>query len=113
MALVATGLTKPRSIAFDTAGNLVVVESGAGISNLALQDDGDTCVSVRERTVVVQNSEVRAFSLYNDGISNSFSSTMDLPYRKMEEPSTHPIPMQFMLGHMILSNPPSAETVAR
>ena len=58
MALVATGLTKPRSIAFDTAGNLIVVESGAGISKLALQDDGGNCLSVRERTVVVQNREV-------------------------------------------------------
>ncbi|KAL8841663.1 MAG: hypothetical protein Q9176_003058 [Flavoplaca citrina] len=68
MALVATGLTKPRSIAFDTAGNLVVVESGSGISNLALQDDGDTCVSVRERTVVVQNSELNhGLSLSQDG----------------------------------------------
>ena len=58
MALVATGLTKPRSIAFDTAGNLMVVESGAGISKLALQDDGGNCLSVRERTAVVQNREV-------------------------------------------------------
>ncbi|KAL8961485.1 MAG: hypothetical protein Q9193_001966 [Seirophora villosa] len=41
MALVATGLTKPRSIEFDTAGNLMVVESGAGITNLVLEDNGD------------------------------------------------------------------------
>ncbi|KAL9007742.1 MAG: hypothetical protein Q9180_009587, partial [Flavoplaca navasiana] len=71
MALVATGLTKPRSIAFDTVGNLVVVESGAGISNLALQDDGDTCVSVRERTVVVQNSEYLKQLQLNHGLALS------------------------------------------
>lgn len=58
MALVATGLTKPRSIAFDTAGNLIVVESGAGITNLALQDNGDTCLSVKNRKVVIKNSGV-------------------------------------------------------
>ena len=39
-ALVATGLTKPRSIEFDSAGNLLVVQAGAGIARLQLQDNG-------------------------------------------------------------------------
>lgn len=58
MALVATGLTKPRSIAFDTAGNLMVVESGLGITNLILQDNGGTCLSIREKRSVIKNSGV-------------------------------------------------------
>ena len=58
MALVATGLTKPRSIQFDSAGNLLVVESGAGIANLAFQDDGGTCLSVKTKKTVVDASEV-------------------------------------------------------
>ena len=61
MAVVATGLTKPRSIAFDTAGNLMVVESGTGITNLFLQDNGGTCLSVRDRKVVIENSGVRIY----------------------------------------------------
>lgn len=58
MALVATGLTEPRSIAFDTSGNLMVVESGAGITNLVLQDNGGICLSVTDRKPVIRNSGV-------------------------------------------------------
>ena len=57
-AVVARDLTKPRSIAFDPSGNLLVVESGSGISSLALQDDGDTCLSVRDRKTLIENSDV-------------------------------------------------------
>ena len=58
MALVATGLTKPRSIQFDTAGNLLVVQSGAGIANLAFQDDGGTCLTVKSMKTVVNSGAV-------------------------------------------------------
>lgn len=57
-ALVATGLTKPRSIKFDNAGNLLVVQAGAGITSLQLQDNGGTCVSVKSKETVVQASAV-------------------------------------------------------
>ena len=58
MALVATALTSPRSIQFDTAGNLLVVQSGAGIANLAFQDDGGTCLTVKTKKTVVSASAV-------------------------------------------------------
>lgn len=52
-ALVATGLTKPRSLQFDSSGNLLVVEAGKGISIHQLQDDGGICVSVKSSKDVV------------------------------------------------------------
>ena len=58
VALVATGLTDPRSIEFDSAGNLLVVQAGAGIESLQLQDNGGTCVSVKSKKTVVQASAV-------------------------------------------------------
>ena len=58
MALVATGLTKPRSIQFDTAGNLLVVQSGVGIANLAFQDNGGTCLTVKTVKTVISASAV-------------------------------------------------------
>ena len=61
-ALVATGLTKPRSIQFDSAGNLLVVQSGAGIESLQLQDNGGTCVSVKSKKTVLK-SDVVSFML--------------------------------------------------
>lgn len=56
--LVATGLTKPRSIEFDTSGNLLVVQAGAGIESLQLQNDGGTCVSVKSQKTLIDASEV-------------------------------------------------------
>ncbi|KAI4171038.1 MAG: hypothetical protein LQ343_004575 [Gyalolechia ehrenbergii] len=80
MALIATGLTKPRSIAFDTAGNLMVVESGVGITNLILQDDGGTCVSVKDRKVVIDNNALNhGIALSQDG-KVLFASTPEAAY---------------------------------
>lgn len=58
MALVATGLTKPRSIQFDDNGNLLVVQQGKGIVALDFQDDGGTCLSAKSSTNVVDNAAV-------------------------------------------------------
>ena len=58
VALVATGLVKPRSIQFDTAGNLLVVQSGAGIISLAFLDDGGTCLSVKNKKTVIDANAV-------------------------------------------------------
>lgn len=58
VALVATGLTDPRSIEFDSVGNLLVLQAGAGIESLQLQDDGGTCVSVKSKKTVVRASAV-------------------------------------------------------
>ena len=60
-ALVATGLTDPRSIEFDSSGNLLVVQAGAGVESLQLQDNGGTCVTVKSKKTVVQASSVSRF----------------------------------------------------
>lgn len=36
----------------------MVVESGVGITNLMMQDNGGTCLSVKDRTAVIKNSGV-------------------------------------------------------
>ena len=61
-ALIATGLTKPRSLQFDNAGNLLVAQAGSGIESLQLEDNGGTCISVKSMKNVVQNKDVRKFS---------------------------------------------------
>lgn len=57
-SLVATGLTKPRSLQFDSLGNLLVVQSGSGIAALKLEDNGGVCVRVGSQKTVVQNPGV-------------------------------------------------------
>lgn len=62
-ALVATGLTVPRSIQFDGSGNLLVVEQTKGITILQLDDNGGTCVSVKGQKDVVEATTVSLISL--------------------------------------------------
>jgi len=56
--LVATGLSSPRSILFDTNGHLLVVQAGYGVVNLELADHGGTCVSVAHKTYVINSTDV-------------------------------------------------------
>ena len=57
-ALVATGLNKPRSLQFDNAGNLLVLQSGRGLQSLQLQDNGGVCLSVKSQKTVINNRNV-------------------------------------------------------
>lgn len=56
--LIATGLTKPRSLTFDQSGALLVVQQGSGIVRLTLTDNGGTCLAVNDTSTVVENSDV-------------------------------------------------------
>lgn len=53
VALVATGLTSPRSIQFDGSGNLLVIEQSKGLTSLHFDDRGGTCVGVKSQKEVV------------------------------------------------------------
>lgn len=61
VSVVATGLARPRSIQFDTDGNLLVVQGGLGITALSLQDDGEFCVTAKSKKSVISNTEVSYF----------------------------------------------------
>lgn len=56
--LVASGLNKPRGIAFDSQGHLLVIEQTAGIVALNLADNGGVCVTSPSRSVVVNDTTV-------------------------------------------------------
>lgn len=66
VALVATGLTNPRSIQFDTLGNLLVLQDGSGIANLVFQDDGGTCLSVKSTRDVIKYKDVSILLVVED-----------------------------------------------
>ena len=76
MALVATGLTKPRSIAFDSSGNLLVVQSGMEITSLAFQDSGDTCITIKNQKTVIRNPDVGLPSIH--AFTDAFAYTSKL-----------------------------------
>lgn len=56
--LVATGLSKPRGIIFDTSGNLLVVQQGSGIVHLTFNDGGSTCLDVSKKTFLINATAV-------------------------------------------------------
>lgn len=56
--LIANGFTTPRGIRFDSQGALLVVEEGARITRVVLQDDGGNCFSVKSNNAVVDNTSV-------------------------------------------------------
>jgi glucose/arabinose dehydrogenase len=51
--LIATGLSSPRGILFDSNGGLLVVQQGAGVIHLTLSDDGNRCVEVLKTTILI------------------------------------------------------------
>jgi glucose/arabinose dehydrogenase len=57
--VVATGLARPRGLAFDDKGRLLVIESGSGsLSAHSLSEDGSGCVTVNSSKTVVQGMSV-------------------------------------------------------
>lgn len=56
--LIAWNLTKPRSIMFDSEGNLLVVQQGAGLIHLAFDDGGSTCLDVAKKTFLINSTDV-------------------------------------------------------
>jgi hypothetical protein len=55
--VIGNGFNNPRSLLFDSAGHLLVVEKGRGITAVTL--DGGDCVNIVGRTSVVADSTVR------------------------------------------------------
>lgn len=61
--LIATGLTAPRGIVFDTAGALLIVQQGVGILRVIFTDSGGTCLSVNQTSTLVNNTDVSFLEL--------------------------------------------------
>ena len=56
--LVANGFKKPRTLHFDTEGNLIVLDAGVGVRRVKFTDNGDTCLQVAENQLLVDNKDV-------------------------------------------------------
>ncbi|KAK4184604.1 L-sorbosone dehydrogenase [Podospora australis] len=63
-ALVASGLTKPRGVLFDTAGHLLVLEAGKGLTAHTIGSDG--CIS-SSKTVIATSQLNHGLALSPDG----------------------------------------------
>ncbi|CZS90603.1 hypothetical protein WAI453_004101 [Rhynchosporium graminicola] len=66
--LIARNLTKPRGILFDSEGNLLVLQQGAGLIHLSFDDGGSTCLDVAKRTFLINSTALNhGLTLSSDG----------------------------------------------
>lgn len=82
--LVASNLTRPRGILFDTEGGLIVVDRGVGLVHYKLREQGD-CFEVEETKTLVDDEDV-SFTVgnkINGWLTDVCSSTMALPSQRM------------------------------
>jgi glucose/arabinose dehydrogenase len=56
--VILRGLTKPRGMVVDPQGNLLVVESGKGVSAYTVKDGANGCVSLGPRVSIVGDTTV-------------------------------------------------------
>ncbi|UPK97414.1 hypothetical protein LCI18_008349 [Fusarium solani-melongenae] len=85
--LVATELSRPRGILFDTEGALIVVDTGVGLVHLELEDQGRTCLRVRKKTVLLENEDLNhGVAISKDG-RTLYASTDDEVYSWSYDPS--------------------------
>lgn len=78
--LVANNLNTPRGIAFDSEDNLLVVESGSGITALRIRDDGGGCFSSPSRSTVVNDSSLNHGITLSENGNTLYASSPESAY---------------------------------
>lgn len=103
--LVAKDLERPRGILFDTEGALLAVESGVGIVHLELEDNGGTCLQVKEKKTLVKNEDVSSLQSPERDPSHAHAGKL---------PCNLEIEMQMSCAHFpgLTQYPLSSKTVA-
>ncbi|RXG45992.1 hypothetical protein VDGE_02107 [Verticillium dahliae] len=86
--LIMNGLVKPRTIAVDNAGALIVLDAGVGVRHITFTDHGHTCLEVDQNKVIIELEGLNhgmAFSI--DG-RTLYASTVDSVFAWPYDPST-------------------------
>ncbi|KAI9722264.1 MAG: hypothetical protein M1812_001736 [Candelaria pacifica] len=85
--LVATGLTKPRSILFDKNGHLLVVQQGDGVVSIKFNDNNG-CISSSQVSRVINSQELNhGLALSTDG-QTLFASSTEAAYSWPFDPAS-------------------------
>lgn len=63
--LVANGFNKPRSLAFDSSGALLVLDSGVGVKRVTFTDNGGSCLIPDTPVLTVNTTSVRISHAYH------------------------------------------------
>jgi hypothetical protein len=62
--LIANGLSKPRGLVVDSAGHLLAVTNGVGITSFTLKEDAAGCVTVASKDVIATQPGVSLSKRY-------------------------------------------------
>lgn len=80
LQVVASGLSKPRGIAFDDQGHLLVVEQGSGVISSHTVSEQNGCVTLGDTTTVVaaglqlnHGIQVNGSTLYASNVDSAYS----------------------------------------
>lgn len=91
LQVVATGLAKPRGLAFDSEGHLLVVEQNSGTISSHVINEANGCVTAGESTVVVQEGLdlnhgiwINGTTLYASNVNSVYSWTYDPAARTVD-----------------------------
>ncbi|WAO89015.1 Hypothetical protein NCS54_00638700 [Fusarium falciforme] len=77
--LIASDLSQPRGILFNTEDALLVVEQGTGLVHLEFEDQGQTCLPVRRQTTLLENEGLtHGIALSEDGRTLYASTQRDV-----------------------------------
>jgi glucose/arabinose dehydrogenase len=112
--VVANNLRDPRSLQFDSAGGLLVVEQGHGISRLTLTGDGACVRQTGATQSVVENDKVSyykyGYDTFQDGqLLTATSLAMASLSHRMVAPSMAHLTVTSMPGRTMLRKAESRE----
>ena len=89
--LVANGLTGPRKIHFDSAGHLLVLEKGVGVTSLTFKDSGKGCLNLSSRKIVVANIDLNHGLELSADSKTLYASDVDKVYKWTYAPATQKV----------------------
>ncbi|CAI4213410.1 unnamed protein product [Parascedosporium putredinis] len=73
--LVGNGFKKPRTLHFDSEGNLIILDAGVGVRRVKFTDNGDTCLEISENKLLVDNKDLNHGLAFSGDGSTLYAST--------------------------------------
>lgn len=105
LQVVATGLSRPRGLSFDSQGHLLVVEAGSGILSSHVVNNSGNCTRLQNSTTVIQGEElnhglwVNDTTLFASNAESVFSWNYDAAARTISNQQELVIGMNNSINH--------------
>ncbi|KAK6380133.1 hypothetical protein LTS17_005322 [Exophiala oligosperma] len=109
--VVATGLSKPRGLHFDNAGNLLVVEQGRGVVSAHTLNENEGCISVESSVDVTSRLNLNhGIEMSNDG-KTLYASSAEAVYSWSYDESARTVSNQARIVANMTTNDHTTRTL--